>query len=39
MANFGKENGEEYAEVIRKYIKTVNEQIKEEEENKKRKEK
>lgn len=39
VTNFGRENGEEYAEVIRKYIQTVNEQIKEEEEIKKRKEK
>ena len=38
VTNFGRENGEEYAEVIRKYIQTVNEQIKEEEEIKKRKE-
>ena len=36
--NFGKENGEEYAEVIRKYIQSVNEQIKEEEEAKRKKE-
>ena len=36
--NFGKENGEEYAQVIRKYIQSVNEQIKEEEEAKRKKE-
>ena len=38
VSNLGKENGEEYAEVIRKYIQNVNEQIKEEEEMKKKKE-
>ena len=38
VINFGKENGEEYAEVIRKYIKTVNEELKEEEEMKRKKE-
>ena len=38
VANFGKENGDEYAEVIRKYIQTVNEQLREEEEMKRKKE-
>ena len=38
VINLGKENGEEYAEVIRKYIKTVNEELKEEEEMKRKKE-
>ena len=31
VTNIGKENGEEYANVIRKYIQNVNEQMKEEE--------
>ena len=38
VTNIGKENGEQYAEVIRKYIQNVNEQIKEEEEIKRKKE-
>ena len=38
ISNFEKEKGEDYAEVIRLYIKSVNEQIKEEEEMKKKKE-
>ena len=36
--NIGKENGEDYANVIRKYIQNVNEQMKEEEELKRKKE-
>ena len=38
ISNLAKEKGENYAEVIRQYIKSVNEQIKEEEEMKKKKE-
>ena len=38
VSNLGKENGEEYAEVVRKYIQDVNKQIKEEEEIKRKKE-
>ena len=38
VTNIGKENGEQYAEVIRKYIQNVNKQIKEEEEIKRKKE-
>ena len=38
VTNIGKENGEEYANVIRKYIQNVNEQMKEEEELKRKKE-
>ena len=38
VINLGKENGEEFAEVIRKYIEDVNEQIKEEEKIKRKKE-
>ena len=36
--NFGKENGEGYDDLVRKYIESVNEQMKLEEEEKKRKE-
>lgn len=36
--NFGKENGEGFDDLIRKYIQSVNEQIKAEEEEKRRKE-
>jgi hypothetical protein len=36
--NYGKENGEGYDDLIRKYIKSVDEQMKAEEEEKKRKE-
>ena len=36
--NYGKENGEEYTEVIRKYIESVNEEMRKEEEAKRKKE-
>ena len=36
--NYGKENGEGFDDLIRKYIKSVDEQMKAEEEEKKRKE-
>ena len=38
VSNLGKENGEEYAKVIKEYIQNVNKQIKEEEELKRKKE-